>query len=188
MGPGAQTVAKPADDPWVISVGSTDDNATPGLSDDAVSSFSSRGPTPTDGLAKPDVVVPGRHLVSLRSPGSEADVRYPSFVDGANRFGSGTSFSAGIVSGAAAVLLAADATATNDRVKYALMTSGRDVSGAGQFDAGAGVVYLPAARDAGPGVANTGNFQPLLFPNGIPTVADLAGPASDCSNWQGWEG
>src|SRR5581483_5966114 len=43
-GPGPQTIAKPADDPWVISVGSTDDHGTATLGDDAVVGFSSRGP------------------------------------------------------------------------------------------------------------------------------------------------
>ena len=59
-------------------------------------------------MAKPDLVTPGRHLVSLRSPGSQVDRNYPYFVSATNRYGSGTSFSAGIASGAAAVLLGAD--------------------------------------------------------------------------------
>ena len=64
-GPGAGTISKPGDDPWVITVGAIDDRGTPGLGDDAVPNFSSRGPTAADGLAKPDVVAPGAHMVSL---------------------------------------------------------------------------------------------------------------------------
>ena len=127
MGSGPHTIAKPADDPWVISVGSVDDQGTASFADDVVSSFSSRGPTATDGIAKPDVAVPGRSLVSLRSPGSAVDAAYPYFVDNSYRRGSGTSFSAGIVSGAAAVLLAADPTMSNDRVKFELTSSGRSI-------------------------------------------------------------
>ncbi|MEY2423449.1 MAG: serine protease AprX [Acidimicrobiaceae bacterium] len=190
MGPGAQTIAKPADDPWVISVGSVDDHGTTSISDDVVSSFSSRGPTATDGLTKPDVVVPGRSLVSLRSPGSSVDAAYPYFVDGSYRRGSGTSFSAGIVSGAAAVLLAADPTITNDRVKFALMSSGRPVTGATANEVGAGVFDIEAARVAPAGLANQNVFHPMFFPGGMSTAADFQGSNWQGSNWQGldWQG
>ncbi|HZI36979.1 MAG TPA: S8 family serine peptidase, partial [Acidimicrobiia bacterium] len=55
--PGA--ITSPADDPYVISVGATDDRTTPSLNDDTLASFSSVGPT-GDGFAKPDVVAPGK--------------------------------------------------------------------------------------------------------------------------------
>ena len=194
QGPGASSIAKPADDPWVITVGSTDDAGTVTLADDAVSSFSSRGPSMPDGVAKPDVVVPGRSLVSLRSPGSEADLRYPYFVDSARRRGSGTSFSAPLVAGAAAVLHAADASATNDRVKFALTSSGRVIPGASSAAAGAGVIELGAALNAGPGVANGGQFQPLFWPASTASSVDVDGSVFEPqwlgSNWQGsnWQG
>jgi serine protease AprX len=189
MGAGANTIAKPADDPWVISVGSIDDHGTASLADDNVSSFSSRGPTPTDGISKPDVAVPGRSLVSLRSPGSTVDGAYPYFVDNNYRRGSGTSFSSGIVSGAAAVLLGADPTLSNDRVKFELMSAGRAVPGAGAYDVGAGVFDLEAARTAPAGVANQGLFHPMFFPGGAGTSADWQGSNWQGSNWQGyWQG
>jgi len=189
MGSGAHTIAKPADDPWVISVGSVDDQGTATLSDDVVSSFSSRGPTPTDGIAKPDVVVPGRSLVSLRSPGSAVDAAYPYFVDNSYRRGSGTSFSAGIVSGAAAVLLGADPNLSNDRVKFELMSSGRSVPGATASDAGAGVFDIEAARVAPAGVANQDLFHPMFAPGGVGVSADWTGSNWQGSNWQQyWEG
>ncbi|MEY2461416.1 MAG: serine protease AprX [Acidimicrobiaceae bacterium] len=190
MGSGPHTIAKPADDPWVISVGSVDDQGTASIADDAVSSFSSRGPTAPDGLAKPDVSVPGRSLVSLRSPGSAVDAAYPAFVGDSYRRGSGTSFSAGIVSGAAAVLLAADPTMSNDRVKFALMSSGRPVTGAGANEVGAGVFDIEAARNAPPGVANRNIFHPMFFPGGASTAADFQGSNWQGSNWQGlsWQG
>src|SRR5215211_3417482 len=57
-GPAPKTITKPADDPWVITVGATDDRGTAGLNDDQLPDFSGRGPT-AHGVAKPDVVAPG---------------------------------------------------------------------------------------------------------------------------------
>jgi serine protease AprX len=189
MGSGARTIAKPADDPWVISVGSVDDQGTASLADDVVSSFSSRGPTATDGLGKPDVAVPGRSLVSLRSPGSTVDAAYPFFVDGNYRRGSGTSFSSGIVSGAAAVLLGADPTISNDRVKFELMSAGRPVPGAGANDVGTGVFDIEAARTAPAGVANQGLFHPMFFPGASGNPRDWLGASFKGTDWQAyWRG
>jgi serine protease AprX len=188
QGPGAGTIAKPADDPWVLSVGASDDKGTPSLADDAAADFTSRGPTQVDNLAKPDVAAPGRSLVSLRSPGSEADINFPYFVDDQYRRGSGTSFSAPIVAGAAALLLQADPTATNDRIKFALMNTAQPL---GTADAlGRGVINIAAALSAPPGAANGAQFQPLLFPLGDPSPADLVGTAFEGKNWQTlvWEG
>jgi serine protease AprX len=189
MGAGPHTIAKPADDPWVISVGSVDDHGTASLADDNVSSFSSRGPTPTDGLTKPDLAVPGRSLVSLRAPGSSVDAAYPFFVDGNYRRGSGTSFSSGIVSGAAAVLVADNPTLTNDRVKFELMSSGRPVAGASANDVGSGVLDIGGARTAPAGMANQNQFHPMFFAGGAGSPTDWLGCSFTGSNWQSfWEG
>jgi serine protease AprX len=189
LGPNAGTIAKPADDPWVLSVGSTNDNGTAGLGDDSIASFSSRGPT-VDGVAKPDLVVSGSHLISLRSPGSDADIRYPNFVDGSYRRGSGTSFSAGIVSGAAADYLSANPDATNDRVKFAFTGTANPMSGVSASAQGAGVLDVAASLSAGPGEANTTLFQPVMFPLALPSVTDLWNVVTTGSNWQGsnWQG
>ncbi|HEX4979575.1 MAG TPA: S8 family serine peptidase, partial [Acidimicrobiales bacterium] len=198
QGPAEATIAKPGDDPWVITVGSTDDQGTVGLEDDVVSSFSARGPS-VDGIQKPDVVLPGRSLVGLRSPGSEADVRFPNFVDAERRRGSGTSFSAPLVAGAAAVMHAADPTATNDRVKFALTATARAIPGASASAAGAGTIDLPNALAAPAGVANDHRFHPLLWPGWTASLADVVGSVFesqwqsgvwDGANWQGanWQG
>jgi serine protease AprX len=195
QGAGAETIAKPADDPWVISVGSTDDQGSAPITDDLVSSFSSRGPTYADKVVKPDVVAPGRSLVSLRAPGSAADLEHPTYVDGTYRRGTGTSFSAPIVAGAAAVLQSADPTATNDRIKFALMSTARPLAGIPATDQGAGVVDVSAALAAPPGEANAALFHPLLFPTAVPSVADVTGSVWEDvvwtgGNWQGgnWQG
>ncbi len=188
QGGASGTIAKPGDDPWVITVGASDDHGTASTADDTVTSFSSRGPTFADGLAKPDVVAPGQSLHSLRSPGSEADLRYPNFVDDTYRLGSGTSFSAPEVAGAAALLLQADPTATNDRVKFALMETARPLGAA--YDAGRGVIDVVAALVAPVGEANGANFHPLLFPTGAPSALDLLGTQYEGTSWQGtsWQG
>ncbi|MFZ6003868.1 MAG: S8 family serine peptidase [Actinomycetota bacterium] len=188
QGSEAGTIAKPGDDPWVITVGATDDHGTVSIDDDTVAPFSSRGPTLVDGLAKPDVAAPGRSVHSLRSPGSEADIRYPYFVDEERRLGSGTSFSAPEVAGAAALLHQADPTATNDRVKFALMATARPIGSA--YDTGSGIIDVAAALSAPGGLANQSNFHPILFPAGSPSATDLVGTEYEGTSWQGtsWQG
>ena len=104
LGPTAATVTKPADDPFVLSVGAVDDRGTPGLGDDMLPDFSSRGPTAADGLSKPDLVAPGGHLISLRAPGSAIDTDFPPASPGPYRRGSGTSMATGVVSGVVALM------------------------------------------------------------------------------------
>src|SRR5579864_3609094 len=47
-GPNPGTISKPADDPFVITVGAVDDQQTPGVGDDALPNFSAHGPTAAD--------------------------------------------------------------------------------------------------------------------------------------------
>ena len=63
----------PAFDPYVIAVGADNPKGTNDISDDNVSSFSSRG----NGARDPDVIAPGKSVVSLRVPGSYLDAQYP---------------------------------------------------------------------------------------------------------------
>jgi serine protease AprX len=155
-GPGAGTITKPADDPWVITVGATDDRGTAGLDDDRLPDFSGRGPT-AHGLAKPDVAAPGAHVISLRAPGSTIDSQFPYYVDGSYRRGSGTSMATGVVSGAVALMLQANPGFTPDRVKHALTATARDAASSDPLAVGAGTVDANAAAfSAPPGVANQG--------------------------------
>ncbi len=130
-GPFNGTITSPGDDPLVITVGSVDDNGTVDPSDDSAADFSSVGPTAPDGWFKPDIVTSGRSVVSLRAPGSTIDTTYPSAEIGNSNFvGSGTSFSAAITSGAAALVIQADhdkrslgAFPTPDTVKAQLLAT-----------------------------------------------------------------
>jgi serine protease AprX len=156
-GPAAGTISKPGDDPLVITVGAVDDRGTAGTGDDMLPNFSSRGPTAADGLAKPDVVAPGAHIVSLRAIGSAVDVNFPNYVDGAYRQGSGTSMSAAVVSGSIALMLQANPTMTPDRVKYALTSTARGVASTDHMAVGSGEIDTYAATfSAPPGFANVG--------------------------------
>jgi serine protease AprX len=117
----------PANDPFVITVGATDDNGTASLNDDSMASFSAYGTTES-GFAKPELVAPGVDLISFvpqtnnkiwklhpdHYTGDSASKAYYMHV-------SGTSFSAPIVSGAAALLLQDEPNLTPDQVKYRLM-------------------------------------------------------------------
>jgi serine protease AprX len=105
-GPFNGTILTPGDDPLVITVGALDDHGTASVADDTMADFSSVGPTTPDGWFKPDLVASGRSVVSLRVAGSTLDRAYPSArIGSANFVGSGTSFSAAITSGAAALAL-----------------------------------------------------------------------------------
>ena len=87
-----------------------------------MTNFSSAGPTSIDGWAKPDLVTSGRSVVSLAAPGSTIYNENPSARIGSGNFvGSGTSFSAAITSGAAALVLADNPGLTPDQLKARLL-------------------------------------------------------------------
>src|SRR5262249_17847927 len=121
-GPFNGTILAPADDPLVITVGALDDMATQSPAGDEMNDFSSVGPTSIDGWVKPDVVTSGRSVVSLAAPASTIYNNNPGGrVGSANFVGSGTSFSAAIVSGAAALVLAANPGITPNELKARLL-------------------------------------------------------------------
>jgi serine protease AprX len=104
-GPGT-ALSMPAADPYVIAVGAVDHVGTDTSDDDRVSDFTNTG-TP---IRRPDLLAPGKSVVSLRTPGSYADRSHPEGLvtgDRHQRFfrGSGTSQAAAVVSGAVALLL-----------------------------------------------------------------------------------
>src|SRR5712692_10340199 len=96
----------PSNDPYAISVGALDDNQTTDTSDDSLATFSSRGAT-QDGFYKPDVVAPGRKIVStLAGPRVTLATTYPDRIVDTNYIRlSGTSMAAPVVAGTVALLL-----------------------------------------------------------------------------------
>jgi len=146
-GPLAGTITTPATDPYVITVGALDDNATPLLADDLMATFSARGKTLFDKLAKPDLVAPGRKMVSLRSPGSELDSLFPErqvTVLGAPSADyyklSGTSMAAPVVAGTIALMYERNPTLSPAQVKKRLKSTVTPLAFGTTLDRGAGLV------------------------------------------------
>lgn len=142
-GPLHGTISTPGIDPYIVTVGALDDGETLSLLDDFLAPFSSHGPTP-DGLNKPDLVAPGRRIVSLRVPNSYLDTLLPDRVTDTNYFRlSGTSMSAPVVAGTTALMLQKRPALQPNQVKKVLMQTARPVglvpdlngSGAGLVDA-----------------------------------------------------
>jgi serine protease AprX len=184
-GPAAGSIAKPADDPWVVTVGAVDPMGTPGTGDDRVPDFSSRGPT-RHGVAKPDIVAPGARVRSLRVPGSTLDRAFPpSDTTSPYRAGSGTSMAAAVVSGVAATALQAHPELTPDQLKHALKAAARpaaseepSVVGSGLVDAARTALH-PAAGRANQGLGRSNGRGSLDASRGsllLTTDAGLLSP------------
>ncbi len=124
----------PANDPFIITVGASDEHDNTNPADDTVAPFSSHGIT-QDGFVKPDILAPGYNVISSLSPNSNWAVEHPDRVVETNFIRlSGTSMAAPIVSGAVALLLQDEPNLTPDQVKYRLQISGRTILGdEGQF-------------------------------------------------------
>ena len=119
----ATRLTNPAIDPFVIAVGAGQPKNGSELT---LSGFTSGGDP--GGV---DLVAPGRSIVSLRNPGSFADLAGATPVAGATMVrGSGTSQAAAVVSGAVALLLEARPDLTPDQVKYLLMATAKEAKDA----------------------------------------------------------
>lgn len=158
----------PANDPFVITVGASDDRGTSYTWDDVLPPFSAYGTT-EDGFWKPELVAPGAHIINLlASANCTIAVQHPeALYGGAFLRLSGTSMAAGVASGAVALLLQARPELNPDQVKWALMHSATPLPHPG---AGAGILNVWAAINLGKyGTANTGmTASKLLWTGGDP--------------------
>jgi serine protease AprX len=120
----------PANDPFIIAVGASDEHTTPEYSDDTITPFSAFGTT-VDGYVKPDIIAPGYNIISMLSSTSSWGETYPERVGFAGQYFriSGTSMAAPMVTGAVALLLQAEPGLTPDQVKYRLLNTGSDIEG-----------------------------------------------------------
>ena len=129
----APALGDPALDRYVVAVGSSDSLGTPSLADDVLPAFS---PWPKRGATRGvDLVAPGVHIQGLRVANSFIDANHPEgLINGRYFRGSGTSQSAAIVSGAAALILEKYPDATPDQVKKLLTTFAYPIKGKSQAD------------------------------------------------------
>lgn len=170
--PGEQQLTMPAVDPYVLAVGSSDHRGSAKLADQRVGTWTNEGVA----SRRADVLAPGKSVVGLRVPGSNADVLHPEgrvVGDASGRLfrGTGTSQSAAVVSGAVALLLQRNPALTPDQVKGLLKASADllpgetgPLKGTGQVDIKAAVALLekgalPAYRQTYPASTGLGTLQ-----------------------------
>jgi serine protease AprX len=184
VGPFNGTILSPGDDPLAITVGALDDNGSTDPAAATMTTFSSAGPTNIDGWFKPDLVTSGRSVVSLRAPGSTIDTLFPSARVGSSNFvASGTSFSAAVTSGAAALVIQGIkakvkslAPPTPDQIKAQLLGT-----------ASTGPVGNPMVDGHGALNAYAAVAQPgLQLTQAAPTVATA--PGTDVNLYSTWLG
>ncbi|MGH3713667.1 MAG: S8 family peptidase [Micromonosporaceae bacterium] len=130
-GSGAETVSSPASADTALAVGAVDD-------EDALASFSSRGPRIHDAGFKPELLAPGVEITAARSRfSSRSGDLYTSL--------SGTSMATPHVAGAAAILAQRHPAWSGPVLKAALMGSATPIEGAGAYEQGAGRVDVARA-------------------------------------------
>jgi serine protease AprX len=152
----------PGNDPYVLTVGATNNQGTGWIADDVETNWSSRGVT-QDGFSKPDVLAPGAHIVTTLAPNSAFATLCASCVVNREYFkASGTSLAAPIVSGVVADLLAAHPDWTPDIVKGAIVNSGASLTGGGIELRAMGAYWASGAQ-----LASNQNLTPnqLVNPN-----------------------
>src|SRR5436190_8956612 len=167
----------PGNEPSAITVGSSNTFGTDARNDDAVTSFSSRGPTRSfsvdengqkhyDNLIKPDLVAPGNKIISAEAQNNAIVAESPELET--NKYTtsnmklmylSGTSMSAPMVAGAAALLLDANTNLTPNLVKMLLMYTAQPLNNFNTLDQGAGELNIAGAVT----VAKVVNYSPGIL-------------------------
>jgi serine protease AprX len=184
----------PANDPFVITVGANDVAGTVPVGDDFPAPWSSYGST-LDGFLKPEVSAPGRMLIgAVPDTSTLARERPDRIVEPGYLAMSGTSFSAALVSGVAADIIAMHPNWTPNQVKGALMRTARPLSLGRPFAAGMGEISAyAAARATDPPNPHTALIQFLIpdprggtipvFDEATWTTVARANPAWDAATW-----
>jgi serine protease AprX len=151
-------IKSPGNDPFVITAGAVDSRGTSSTGDDVVPGWSAHGFS-VMGFSKPDVAAPGRYVVGpVPMLGTLALGKPDRVVNPGYMWMSGTSFSSGIVAGAAAQLLARHPDWSPDQVKGALMLTATDLRGQG-WKAGVGEINVDRANS----VSNPPNPNKNLY-------------------------
>ena len=148
--PGYGAVGVPCNAPSSVCVGALDTKSTEADDDDAVSNYSSRGPSRFDLLAKPDLVASGNKIVSLSAPGSSIFNNYPALqvTGGSEQKGqapmylmlSGTSMSSPVVAGSAALVMGVNPKLSAASTKMVLQFTARVLPKVDALTQGAGAL------------------------------------------------
>ncbi|MFC2947354.1 S8 family serine peptidase [Virgibacillus sediminis] len=124
-GPQSSTISTPAINPFVLTVGSADDQDTLDREDDVIAEYSSRGPT-IDSFIKPDIYSPGSNIISLLAPGSAVEKQLPEqVIDEGYIQMSGTSMATPICAGVIALMLEANQALSPNDIKSILKATAR---------------------------------------------------------------
>jgi serine protease AprX len=128
-------LAAPANDPFVITVGASDEKGDAQRKNDSIASFTANDAT-AEGFVKPEIMAPGVNIMSVLSANSTWPAQFPNRVtaDGQYFRLSGASMSTPMVTGAVALLLQAEPHLTPDQVKYRLLQSAGKVGKARYLD------------------------------------------------------
>ncbi|MFJ2214216.1 S8 family peptidase [Streptomyces sp. NPDC101062] len=141
-GPGSFTVTPPSAAAGALAVGAAG-------GDDAVASFSSRGPLFGNYIVKPNVKAPGVAVTAARAAGTDigdVDPEGPQGpVDENYTRLSGTSMAAPAVAGAAALVMQAHPDWTPRQVSQALVSSAEPSPGESVYDQGSGLIDVERA-------------------------------------------
>jgi subtilisin family serine protease/acetyltransferase-like isoleucine patch superfamily enzyme len=199
-------IHSPGNEPSAITVGAANTFGTDIRSDDAVTTFSSRGPTRSfwqdangvrhyDNLMKPDLIAPGNKIIGAAAPKNKIEEANPDLCvarcDNNSGKGnmrlSGTSVSSPIVAGAAAVLLEANPSLTPNMIKMILMYTAQPLKGFNMLEQGAGELNIEGAVRLGksirPNVVGAVLGAPML--NGAAPVPSSIIAGETCTWSQG---
>src|SRR6185369_2783117 len=154
----------PGNEPSAFTIGASNTFQTDSRSDDAVTTYSSRGPTRSywvdenavthhDNLLKPDLVAPGNKLVFAQAHDNYLISQNPTLNQSTSGTGatlkvmqmSGTSVSTPIAAGAAALMLQLNPKLTPNMVKAFMEYSAQKLSGFGTLEQGAGELNVDGA-------------------------------------------
>ena len=186
-GSAADAVSRaPGNDPYVITVGAYDDQASNADGDDSRPAWSSRGIT-ADGFAKPEIHAPGSAIVSTLAPNSAFSRMCPTcIVDGQMIRAGGTSMAAPMISGTVALLLQHFPQLTPNQVKGMLTRNARLINA--KYPAVEAYKTLEAAYYGRTAPVNTSGIVPNDIVNATTGDIDYSRSSWSRSSWSTADG
>ena len=176
----------PGNDPYVITVGAYDDQASNADGDDSRPAWSSRGIT-ADGFAKPEIHAPGAGIVSTLAPNSAYASMCPScVVDGQMIRAGGTSMAAPMITGTVALLLQHFPQLTPNQVKGMLLRNARLINN--RYPAVEAYKTLEAAYYGRTAPISTAGLVPNEIVNASTGEIDYSRSSWSRSSWSSADG